>query len=449
MIFPPSTTVVLREVVEGRVRSARPLRVIADNADRFVGYLVPRSTVAWPRLVDGHTQSQTPDQGWQLPSEQWHGPGSLFIMPAGTGFAAVLFFDRDSGVPVGWKIDFFRPPVRHQLGFDTVDQGFDLLASTDLSSWESKDLDDLAQLIRLGLLSGAEHEAFERERVKVEQYLRHGGGGPFDEPWIQWRPNPSWAPLPLPRGWDDLHHNPKATTAPSSAHPRRPRWCSATGIRLLDDEGLVHLDLDLADGRAWLGHTPPSMAIALQRQLALGWQLGPVHPALDALQRRLSAVLPEHWSSCWADRPYGVDLDESLLAGWPVPVAERCSALGESLGTFGPRLFGGFDRYLVVGPSAALAERAREAPPDILAAIAALETMQLASATAVSQTAARAARLRQRCGLGGAGLVLAGPAGWTAPGVVIPGHGRGLLALCTDDEDEAELAPRLQRWSAP
>lgn len=486
MTFPPGTTVVLREVVEGRVRSARPLRVVLDDADRFVGYLVPRSTVAWPRLADGVTQSQTPDQGWQLPLEEWHGPGALFVMPAGAGFAVVLFFDRDLGTPLGWKVDFLRPTARHRVGFDTVDQGFDLLASGDLSAWEAKDLDDLAQLVRVGLLAGDELAAFEAERARVEGWLRRGGGGPFDEGWTRWRPEAAWAPLDLPDGWNDLRRHrgartevgptrrgptggwatpdPTATgpasTGPATARatppPRpAPRWRSATGIRLLDDTGTVHLDLDLAGGRAWLGHTPPGMAMALQRQLGLGWQLGANHPALDALGRRLADVLPAEWSAHWADQRRGADLDEALLEGWPVAVAERCNAAGETLGSFGPRLFGGFDRWLVVGPRSTPAEPGEPAapgehrPPDLLAAIAALETMQLAGHHAVRATVARAGRLRARCGLVGTGLVLAGPAGWAAPGVVVPGHGRGLLALCADDADETELGERLSRWSAP
>lgn len=487
MTFPPGTTVVLREVVDGRIRSARPLRVVLDEADRFAGYLVPRSTVAWPRLADGVTQSQTPDQGWQLPLERWRGPGALFVMPAGAGFATVLFFDRELGTPLGWKVDFLRPAARHGLGFDTVDHGFDLLASTDLSSWETKDLDDLAQLVRVGLLAGDELDAFEAERARVEGWLRDGGGGPFDEGWTRWRPEATWAPLALPDGWDDLRRHPRARTgqdrpagtgptAPARAGTGRtglgsavttspprpgPRWRSAIGIRLLDDEGTVHLDLDLAGGRAWLGHTPPGMVLALQRQLALGWQLGADHPAFAALGRRLADALPAGWSAHWSDGRRGADLDEALLDGWPIAAAERCAAAGESLGSFGPRLFGGFDRCIVVGPTStpsgpagptaptALTGPPGNCPTDLLAAIAALETMQVAGHDAVQATAARAARLRARCGLGGTGLVLAGPAGWTAPGVVVPGHGRGLLALCTDDADEADLGERLSHWSAP
>lgn len=67
-------TIVLREVLAGHIRSVRPLRVIEDRPGLLAGYLVPDSTVGWPRLLDG-LQSQTPDQGWVLREERWFGPG--------------------------------------------------------------------------------------------------------------------------------------------------------------------------------------------------------------------------------------------------------------------------------------------------------------------------------------------------------------------------------------
>ena len=112
--YEPGTVVVLRELLDGRVRSARPLQVVEDGQDGLAAYLVPRSEVAWPRLLDG-AQSQTPDQGWLLRREEWQGPGCLFVLPPGEAYAAVLFFDRDDARPLSWKVDFLRPPLRHGL----------------------------------------------------------------------------------------------------------------------------------------------------------------------------------------------------------------------------------------------------------------------------------------------------------------------------------------------
>jgi hypothetical protein len=475
--FAAGATIVLREVLGGRVRSARPLRVVADEPDHFVGYLVPRSAVAWPRLADGIAQSQTPDQGWRLCRETWQGPGSLFVVPAGAGFAAVRFLDPTSGEPRGWKVDFLRPLARHRLGFDTLDHAFDLLASPDLSDWAAKDLDDLGQLIRLGLLAGDERSRFDRERERVETWLtaaaraaadptgqpdptgQTGQAGPFGPPWAAWRPDPTWPPLDLPDGWDDVTIGPAGSADPDggagSAGPAvtGPGSRSAGGIRVLDGDGIVHLDLDLAGGSLWLGHAPPAVVEALTRQLPLGWHHGEDHPAFGALRSLLLDDAPAGWDLCWTTGRHGTDLDAVLVrTGWPFPGPDGLAGLvtGTGTGTFGARLFAGFDRRLVIGPADRLPPPARRVPGDVLAALAALETLRTATAGAVAATAARAERLRRRSGLQGTGGELVGPPGWSAPGVLVPADGRGLLALCADDDDVDELARRLDhRRAAP
>ena len=470
---------VLREVLGRRIRSARPLRVIEDSAERFIGYLVPRSTVAWPRLVDSE-QSQTPDQGWRLPREEWFGPGSLFVVPAGAGFAVVLFLDAATGAPRSWKVDFFRPLRRHRCGFDTLDHAFDLLVELDGAHWEPKDLDDLAQLSRLGLLAGAERAAFDREVDRVEAWLRERGG-PFHDPSLRsWRPDPTWPPLQLPPGWDDLTDAP--ATAAGAVELSGGGWRSAKGIRLLDGDGAVTLDLDLAGGALWHGHAPPPVVDALRRQVGLGWRLGPDHPAVQALTATVLGVAPAGWVVRWpasrtaAGDTRAADLDDALRRrGWPFDLTAACA--GRAGGRFGAALFGGLSGALWVGPADAaigsdppnpgtdphdpepdppdpdpdpdLADRGPEGlpMPDALAAVAALETLRLADPAVVARTAERAARLRSALGLGGDGPYLWVRPGWAAPGVALPAGGRGLVATCVDDDDEAELLARLGRGS--
>lgn len=469
MRFTVGATVVLREVIGARIRSARPLRVIEDSVERFVGYLVPRSTVAWPRLADGIEQSQTPDQGWRLPLERWRGPGSLFIVPAGAGFATVLFCDAATGQPLGWKVDFFRPLRRGPVGFDTLDHAFDLLVGLD-GSWQTKDLDDLAQLRRLGLLTGPEHEAFRRDSERVERWLADGDG-PFTDPaWRSWRPDPRWAPLELPDGWRDVG----AAAATDGLDVTGSGWRSAQGIRLLDGDGAVHLDVDLADGALWHGHAAPTVVEALRRQVALGWRLGPDHPAVTVLGRQVLDTAPAGWVLRWLDparalapMPAVAELDDALRrCGWPFDLGAAVRAGCAEAGRFGPALFGGVGAaalWLGPGDTAAALDAHRrgvddrtahiDAPaahpdahhPDALAAVAALETLRLGTADVTAATTERAGRIRAACGLRGDGPYLVVPPGTAADGVVLPTHGRGLLATVAGDEDEAELVSRLGR----
>lgn len=293
--------VVLRELLDGRVRSARPLRVVADRPDVFAGYLVPRSTVAWPRLV-GEEQSQTPDQGWRLRREEWQGPGSLFVIPSGAAYAAVSFLDRDDGRHLGWKIDFLRPPTRQGGHLDTLDWAFDLMVEPGLSRWRDKDADDLGQLCRLGLLTADEQAQLVEARHEVLRQLRTGGA--FAD-WAAWRPPPDAAPLDLPCGWDQAPPppapGPTARLAarrgarvqlPADSPPARLVARSGRGHRLLDAEGRVWLDADLAGGVLLHGHAHPAVVEAVTRQAGLALAVGHLHEGEVALAEVLAERFP-------------------------------------------------------------------------------------------------------------------------------------------------------------
>lgn len=290
----PGTTIALREVIAGRVRSVRPLRVVVHDETGLAGYLVPESTVAWPRLVD-ESQSQTPDQGWRLPEERWFGPGSLYLLPARAAWAAVLFLDPATLEPQGWKIDFLAPPKRFAAGLDTLDWSLDLLVAPDRSEWLVKDADDLAQQVLLGRLDRDEVLAARRHAEAALERTAGVVGRRWDE-WLAWRPDRSWAPLTLPAGWGE-------TAAPSGSG--REALTSGRGERALDGNGHVWLDLDLADGTLPCGHAHPEIVAAIARQAALG--LGsagrgrPQHEATRLLETRLatrfSSAGPVAWTA--------------------------------------------------------------------------------------------------------------------------------------------------------
>ncbi|MFN0092231.1 MAG: DUF402 domain-containing protein, partial [Acidimicrobiales bacterium] len=271
MAWTAGEVIVVREVLGGRIRSARPLRVIEDGPARTVGMLTPRSQVAWPRLADG-AQSQTPDQGWRLRLEQWQGPGALFVLDAGRRAGIVRFLDPGSGATLGWKVDFWAPPQRRPNGFDTLDYALDLMVEPDRRSWRVKDEDDLAALRRVGLLDGAELAALFEERSRVEAEL---AAGRFGAGWADWAPPPGWGPLRLPLGWHDtgLGDTGLGDAGLGGYEPAAApeEVLSGAGAWVLDGAGRRRLDLDLAGGTLVLGHADPAVAAAIARQAHVGW----------------------------------------------------------------------------------------------------------------------------------------------------------------------------------
>ncbi len=484
--FAPGTTVVLREVLDGRIRSARPLRIVADDVDGVVGYLVPRSTVAWPRLLDG-AQSQTPDQGWLLPEEEWFGPGSLYVVPAGAGYAAVLFFDRDTGEPLSWKVDFFRPLARTGVGFDTLDHALDLLVTLDRRSWQPKDLDDAAQLRRVAVLDRHELAALDAERARVEDLLRRRAA-PFDDRWPTWRPDPTWPPLRLPQGWDHLEGTERPATATAAGHAGS--WRSAGGIEVLTAAGTRLFDLDLAGGSLPCGHAHPAVVEAVTRQAALGWALGDDHPAVERLRTVLlhtamvsvgraggddrgdatgladrTATAPRatvHWYRSGTEAaaaatgvaatvtPPGagpgvvVDLRGRLIEGWPPPALDpgSCPDLPVDAHTaaaavvFGDDLFGGFGGGALVvldgldgldglcdePPRVGALDGPPPTTPHAVAAIAALETIEQLRGDGPASAARLAARLRDTLALPGTGAGFRLPADLVAAAAEVGVH---------------------------
>ena len=324
------TLVVLRELIDHRVRSARPLQVVEDGEQGLAAYLVPRSEVAWPRLVDGE-RSQTPDQGWLLRREEWQGPGCLLVSPPpGESHAAVLFFDRVHHRPLSWKVDFLRPPTRHGTCLDTLDWALDLLVPLDRRDWTVKDTDDLAQLRVLELLGPGGHHRVEAAHVRAEEAIA-AGRSPFDDRWPRWRPPTDTRPLRLPAARLTVGDPAEAPTAPGgggapvapSFRWGRPCWTRPVGAGSTPIWPAVS-SWPVTPTRPW---SAPSLASWLSVSASnpttcprgvrpsAAPPAGLRHPALGALRaaalaaavtaaRRLTGRVPV---AVWGARPAGAD----------------------------------------------------------------------------------------------------------------------------------------------
>jgi predicted RNA-binding protein associated with RNAse of E/G family len=114
---------------------------------------------------------------------------------------AILLLLNDDGSPRGWYVNLQTPLARTQVGWDTVDHALDVLVTLDRSSWTWKDEDELAEAIGLGLFTEDDAASFRYwgERA-IEHLVLHQP--PFDEEWVDWRPDPTWPVPELPPGWD-------------------------------------------------------------------------------------------------------------------------------------------------------------------------------------------------------------------------------------------------------
>jgi hypothetical protein len=203
--FDVGATVTRRDVLDGRVFSAAPHRVLRDTGDELllaywpgIAARAPRSWTTWLRTGDDAARKRAlPDLAagtWELDDWVWRDTGRLSWFGIDEWFSLHRFFDLD-GTPLSWYINFERPPVRTPTGLDTFDVMIDLVAAPDLSSWRWKDEDEYADLCRLRIVGDAEVRQIEAARRRAVA-LVEARGGPLAGDWSSWRADPAW-PIPV------------------------------------------------------------------------------------------------------------------------------------------------------------------------------------------------------------------------------------------------------------
>lgn len=190
----PGETVLLRGIVESRVRWALPHTFVADEDGRVALYCRPGTVGRRPRgaFVDFPEQLLTGD--WQIHDQVWHTHQVLRLTPLEASHSLDLYWN-EAGDFRGWYVNLQERLRSSRFGFDTRDHALDITVAPD-GTWAWKDEDHLERLAELGVYTAEQARQFraEGQRVLAER--------PWPTGWEDWRPDPSW-PLPaLPDGWD-------------------------------------------------------------------------------------------------------------------------------------------------------------------------------------------------------------------------------------------------------
>jgi Protein of unknown function (DUF402) len=198
-VWEPGEPIVLRETWGAQVFEARPATVVADLPEQTTLFVAPfvRCGVA---IDDAGVELRFPDRPWHLYVRERGDYGVLSFAWPQTPYSILLLTEPD-GSPRNWYVNLQTPLERTAIGFDTVDQLLDVVIPLDRSTWTWKDEDELAEGIALRLFTEEDAALLHAwgERAIEHLLLRQP---PFDEPWEDWRLDPSW-PLPeLPPGWD-------------------------------------------------------------------------------------------------------------------------------------------------------------------------------------------------------------------------------------------------------
>jgi predicted RNA-binding protein associated with RNAse of E/G family len=192
----------MREILHGRIWTARPVTVVQDTPDLIALAMQPGTIYKHPRLLD---RDEVPplmvDAPWRLIDVPWTGGRALYLSRPGDDYMLIVFWQEDGVTLRSWYVNLQDPLHRTRLGFDYLDQELDVIVSPDLSTVRWKDVDNFEALICKGLIRparGRQLRAIAEEIVRT----RRDPGSLFTLGWEHWTPPPEW-PLPgLPAGWD-------------------------------------------------------------------------------------------------------------------------------------------------------------------------------------------------------------------------------------------------------
>jgi hypothetical protein len=199
--FKPGQTVLIREIWQGKVWTARPMVLVQDTVEMLALYWVPGTL--WKRCRNHQggevTAFDRKIQNWELHDAIWEGEGTLRLSVPGAKYSVLIFRNTDKTVS-NWYINLEYPLTRTDRGFDYMDQILDIIVEPDLKTWYWKDEDEFQEAQELGLISPQEARALRAEGEKALKLLQSGKS--IFNGWEHWKPDPSWKVPVLPDGWD-------------------------------------------------------------------------------------------------------------------------------------------------------------------------------------------------------------------------------------------------------
>ncbi|MEV6629186.1 DUF402 domain-containing protein [Actinoplanes sp. NPDC051470] len=159
----------------------------------------PAGTVGWLfNMPDGRGLAQTPLPEWssarRVPVPITSRRGTLTWHPAGRDYSVRWLFEPD-GSFIAWYGNIEAPAAVNGDVLDTADWDLDVVIGPD-RAWRWKDEEVFTARL-------AEPDAYwvpDERRVRAAGHeiiaLAEAGEFPFDGTWCDFRPDPSWPPLP-------------------------------------------------------------------------------------------------------------------------------------------------------------------------------------------------------------------------------------------------------------
>ncbi|GAA3887692.1 DUF402 domain-containing protein [Saccharothrix violaceirubra] len=193
--FAPGDVALRREVLHGKPWLVTPTRVIVDEPDLLVVFVVPGTHFGFPTHHRPHP--------WQVKgSTHWRGNGKLQLHRPGDAYSVDLFWGGEERRFEGWYLNLQDPFRRTPFGFDTLDHELDYWVLPD-GAWEDKDRVEFEAQVVDGKYTAEQGAEIRAVGVAIEEMLNARTQWWAPE-WAEFEPDPSWPVPVLPAGWQDL-----------------------------------------------------------------------------------------------------------------------------------------------------------------------------------------------------------------------------------------------------
>jgi len=206
-MWQPGDVVAWRGIRNNLVWHVQPTIVVKDSPEELVLTLLPGTECAAEETYslgkkNGKRWWDFKQNDWKLAKYIWRTNRLLLLFEPNKCYSTILFWEHASDKFLYYYINFQVPFQRGDYSADTLDLELDLIINPDFST-EWKDKDDYQKAIDHGLISTEWMQCIQSaqpeilDKLEARQY-------PFDGTWLDWTPDPNWAPPKLPKDWDRI-----------------------------------------------------------------------------------------------------------------------------------------------------------------------------------------------------------------------------------------------------
>ena len=204
--FKPGQSILVREIWQGKIWTARPEIVVQDNPELIALYIpVSIHCKHYYGLHGDHiTADERKNNAWTLrdiiQDSSYH---YIKLAIPGQSYSVLVFWNSNDNSLRYWYInleDQENPMRRTGMGFDLCDQMLDVIVEPNLKDWRWDDEDELREAIEAGLISQEKAKALYAKGEEVRDMIMSGQS--IFNGWERWKPDAAWKVPVLPEGWD-------------------------------------------------------------------------------------------------------------------------------------------------------------------------------------------------------------------------------------------------------